>query len=169
MQKFLDLWNTAAISKLPMSLSNITSDSLRSLIKLTEKKDSLLAQIGKIEAEISSFLAGKAAPAKKVKAVPAKKASKTSKAPKPPKAPKSSKVSKKGVKGISVKRSPKGGLGNKIIAALESAGEAGVKVTDLAKKLKAKGGNLHVWFATTGKKNSAIKKVGKGHYQLLKK
>ena len=166
MQKFLDLWNTAAISKLPMSLSNITSDSLRSLIKLTEKKDSLLAQIGKIEAEISSFLAGKAAPAKKVKAVPAKKAAKTSKAPKPPK---SSKVSKKGVKGISVKRSPKGGLGNKIIAALESAGEAGVKVTDLAKKLKAKGGNLHVWFATTGKKNSAIKKVGKGHYQLLKK
>jgi len=149
-----------------MSLSNITSDSLRSLIKLTEKKDSLLAQIGKIEAEISSFLAGKAAPAKKVKAVPAKKAAKTSKAPKPPK---SSKVSKKGVKGISVKRSPKGGLGNKIIAALESAGEAGVKVTDLAKKLKAKGGNLHVWFATTGKKNSAIKKVGKGHYQLLKK
>jgi hypothetical protein len=27
---------------------------------------------------------------------------------------------------------------------------------------------LHIWFATTGKKNKAIKKVGKGHYQLKK-
>jgi mannose-6-phosphate isomerase-like protein (cupin superfamily) len=26
--------------------------------------------------------------------------------------------------------------------------------------------NLHVWFATTGKKNPAIKKAGKGHYKL---
>jgi len=138
-----------------MSLSNITSESLRSLIKLTEKKDSLLAQIGKIEAEISSFLTGKPTRVKKGKATaPAKKSPKTA---------------KKGAKSVSAKRSPKGGLGNKIIAALESAGEAGVKVTDLAKKLKAKGGNLHVWFATTGKKNSSIKKVGKGHYQLLKK
>jgi len=30
------------------------------------------------------------------------------------------------------------------------------------------GTNLHVWFATTGKKNPAIKKVGKGHYKLAK-
>jgi hypothetical protein len=43
-----------------------------------------------------------------------------------------------------------------------------VKVAELAKTLKVKGPNIHVWFATTGKKNKAIKKVGKGHYQLKK-
>lgn len=30
------------------------------------------------------------------------------------------------------------------------------------------GTNIHVWFATTGKKNKGIKKIGKGHYQLKK-
>jgi len=29
--------------------------------------------------------------------------------------------------------------------------------------------NLHFWFGTTGKKNKAIKKVGKGHYRLQAK
>jgi len=41
-----------------------------------------------------------------------------------------------------------------------------IKVSDLAEKLRVKGTNLHVWFGTTGKKNKAIKKVGKGHYRL---
>jgi hypothetical protein len=48
-------------------------------------------------------------------------------------------------------------------------GDAGVKVADLAKTLKVKGTNLHVWFATTGKKNPGIKKAGKGHYKLAGK
>lgn len=56
--------------------------------------------------------------------------------------------------------------GSKVLKALETAGEAGIKVAELAKTLKVKGVNLHVWFATTGKKNKAIKKVGKGHYKL---
>lgn len=29
-----------------------------------------------------------------------------------------------------------------------------------------KGTSIHVWFGTTGKKNQAIKKIGKGHYRL---
>jgi hypothetical protein len=41
-----------------------------------------------------------------------------------------------------------------------------VKVADLAEKLRVKRTKLHVWFGTTGKKNKAIKKVGKGHYCL---
>ena len=64
---------------------------------------------------------------------------------------------------------PRGGLGAKVLKALESAGDAGVKVTELANALKVKAGNLHVWFATTGKKNPAIKKAGKGHYKLVGK
>jgi hypothetical protein len=150
-----------------MSISTFTSDTLRSLVKLTEKKDSLVSQISKIESEISSFLTGKPAPVKMAKAVPTKKAPKTKKAAVATKAPKASK--KAPAKVASAKRGPKGGLGKKVVAALEAAGEDGVKVVDLAKKLKVKLVNLHVWFATTGKKNPAIKKVGKGHYKLEKK
>ena len=61
-----------------------------------------------------------------------------------------------------------GGLGKKVLKALEAAGDAGVKVAELAKTLKVKGPNIHVWFATTGKKNKGIKKIGTGHYQLRK-
>ena len=31
-----------------------------------------------------------------------------------------------------------------------------------SKKIRVKETNLHIWFATTGQKNKAIKKVGKG-------
>lgn len=152
-----------------MSISTFTSASLRSLVKLTDKKDSLLAQISKIESELSSFLIGKPALVKKGKGRPAKKVSAVKKAPKEKKAAKAPKANKKVVKSAPSKRGPRGGLGKKIVSALEAAGDEGVKVVDLAKKLKAKAGNLHVWFATTAKKNLAIKKVGKGHYKLEKK
>lgn len=144
-----------------MSLSHFTSASLKSLSKLVDKKDILLSQIAKIEAEIESVLTGK--PAKAAKATgkrrgrPSKKGAVAKKSATAKKAPKASK-----------KRASRGGLGVKILKALETAGEAGVKVADLAKTLKVKGTNLHVWFATTGKKNAGIKKVAKGHYKLVK-
>lgn len=63
-------------------------------------------------------------------------------------------------------RRKRGSLGKKVLAALEDAGSSGVKVVELAKTLGVKGTNLHVWFATTGKKHA--KKIGRGHYRLKK-
>lgn len=138
-----------------MSISSFTSASLKSLAKLLDKKESFVAEIQKIEAEIASVLTGKPtkAPGKRSgrpakKGVVAKESATAKKAPK--------------------KRAARGSIGAKIQKALEDAGDAGVKVTELAKALKVKSGNLHVWFATTGKKNPAIKKAGKGHYKLAK-
>ena len=142
-----------------MSLSSFTSTALKSLSKLIDKKDGLVAEIKKIESEIESVLTGK--PAKAVgkrRGRPAKKGAAVKKVVTAKKAPKATK-----------KRAPRGSIGEKVLQALESAGDAGVKVTELAKNLKVKGTNLHVWFATTGKKNPAIKKAGKGHYKLVKK
>ena len=140
-----------------MSLSSFTSASLKTLSKLVDKKDSLVAEIKKIEAEIASVLTGKAAKTSgKRRGRPAKKGA-VKKSPAAKKAPKAA------------KRAPRGGLGAKVLKALESAGDAGVRVADLAKSLKVKGVNLHVWFATTGKKNPSIKKAGKGHYKLVGK
>jgi len=142
-----------------MSLSSFTSTSLKSLSKLIDKKDILLSQIAKLEAEIAAVLTGKPVKEKgKRPGRPVKKGVVAKKSVPVKKAPKAGK-----------KRSAPGGLGAKILEALEAAGDAGVKVADLAKNLKVKGTNLHVWFATTGKKNSEIKKVDKGHYKLLKK
>jgi len=141
-----------------MSLSSFTSTSLKSLSKLIDKKESLVAEIAKIEAAVASLLTGK--PAKATSKRPGRPAKKGAVAKKS--------VSAKNVPKAGKKRAARGSIGTKVLKALEDAGDAGVKVTELAKSLKVKAGNLHVWFATTGKKNPKIKKVGKGHYKLVK-
>ncbi len=60
----------------------------------------------------------------------------------------------------------RGELAAKIMAALTAAGKNGVKVADLSKEFGVKRRNLFIWFATTGRKNKAIKKVGESHYVL---
>ena len=133
-------------------LSSLTSSALNQLSSLVDQKESLLKEIERIESHIASIVSGKPVRATKGKAGrPAAKG-------------KTSKTAKK-----TTKRGSRGNLGTKVLSALEAAGDAGVKVADLAEKLRVKGTNLHVWFGTTGKKNKAIKKVGKGHYRLQAK
>lgn len=142
-----------------MKLTNINTGALRNLIKLTERKESLLAEIEKIESQLASLITGKplrktgkrrGRPAKKGKGRVAKAA--------------------KATKGRSAgKRAPRGTLKKKIFAALKAAGEAGMKVTDMSKKIGVKNANIHVWFSSTGKKLPEIKRVGKGHFKLVEK
>jgi len=133
-----------------MNLSNINSNSLRNLVKLIKRKDSLAKEIEKIDGQLSSLFGGKSVPTGKRPGRPAgKKVSK----PTP---------SKK-------KRAPRGALKKKIFSALRAAGNTGLKVTELSKKVGAKSVNVHVWLSTTGKKLPEIKKLGKGHYKLQEK
>ncbi len=137
-----------------MNLTNINSGALRNLIKLTERKESLLAEIEKIEGQLASLISGKAIRTSgKRRGRPAKKG----------------KVAKTPKAGRSTKRAPRGTLKKKIFAALKAAGEAGMKVTDLSKKIGVKNANVHVWFSSTGKKLPEIKRVGKGHFKLAEK
>jgi hypothetical protein len=41
-----------------------------------------------------------------------------------------------------------------------------VKIPELSDKFGVKRKNLFIWFATTGRRNPAIKKVGESHYRL---
>ena len=59
-----------------------------------------------------------------------------------------------------------GKLGPQILEILETAGERGVRAVDVAKQLGVNPPNIYVWFATTGKKNKAIKKLGPGRYRM---
>ena len=63
-------------------------------------------------------------------------------------------------------RIPRGRLSDAVHAALQGAGEAGAGIADLAKTVGTNPRNLYVWFATTGKKFKAIRKVSPGHYCL---
>jgi hypothetical protein len=148
-----------------MSLTNITSSSLKSLIKLTERKEDLFREIEKIEAQLASLLGGKPArSAGKRRGRPAKKGR-----PGRPARPAAKAKKATAAKGKEKNRAPRGTLKKKIFAALKAAGDAGVKVADLSKKIGVKNANVHVWFSSTGSKLPEIKKVGKGHYKLDQK
>jgi len=132
-------------------LSSLTSSALNQLSSLVDQKEALVKEIERIESHMASIISGKSV--RLTKGKPGRPAAKG----------KTSKTAK-----MTAKRGSRGNLGTKVLSALEAAGDAGVKVADLAEKLRVKGTNLHVWFGTTGKKNKAIKKVGKGHYRLQK-
>jgi hypothetical protein len=63
-------------------------------------------------------------------------------------------------------RGKRGELTSKILGALENAGSKGIAVKDLADQLGANYRNIYIWFATTGKKNPSVKKVGPAFYRL---
>jgi hypothetical protein len=128
-----------------MDLSHITSQSLRRVLNLTERKDQLVALIAEIETEISRALSGAVAPAAKApdkKAAPARKARKRS----------------------SSRKAKSGGLKEKILAVLASAGSGGLKVKDIAAKVGSPAPNVSVWFSTTGKK--LTQKLEPGRYAI---
>jgi hypothetical protein len=124
-----------------MSITHITSHSIRRLLTLTEKKEQFLKGIEEVENEIAKTLTG--ARAAVVKAVT-------------PSKPRAKKRGKKTTKS--------GGLKDRILALLHSAGGQGLKVKEIAEKLATKPGNIAVWFSTTGKK--LVNKVEPGRYAI---
>lgn len=125
-----------------MKLSTLSSTQLNQIARLISKKETLLNRIAVIDSQLAKL---EGAP------VAAVKTGKVAKA----------KVGRK--KG---KRSTK--LKDSVLKLLTAAGAKGVKVSDIAKQLGVKPGNVFSWFYTTGKKNKSIKKVGEARYALTK-
>ena len=116
-----------------MNLSHITSQSLRRVLSLTERKDELISLVAEIESEIAKTLTGIAAPVAAIANAPFKSAPKRQ-------AKRARRAGRKS-----------GGLKTAILGILESAGTEGVRVKDIAAKLGKSSGNVSVWFSTTGK------------------
>ncbi len=132
-----------------MSL-NISTESLRSLLVLAEKREKLTAELAAIEKQIAAAIEGstpviKTVSSRKIRGGELGNA-------RLPRAPK--------------KRGKRGAIKELILAGLKEAGDAGIAVRHLAAKLGLKPGSVHVWFGTTGKKLSEIEKTGKGTYRL---
>jgi hypothetical protein len=149
-----------------MDLSKLTPETLRELLKLSEKKSALQKELSALDARLSALGTGKSPapkadvagkrrgrpPGKAAKAPKAPKAPKAAKAPKAPKAPKSKATGKRGA------------IKEGIIKLLSAAGSEGVTVKDISAALGVKSQNVHVWFSTTGKKLPEIAKVGEARY-----
>jgi hypothetical protein len=81
-------------------------------------------------------------------------------------AAKPAKAAAPAAKGKPRRGAKRGQLTAKILAALKVAGSGGITVADLSDKLGAKYKNIYIWFATTGKKNPNVKKLGPAKYKL---
>ncbi|MDR3404604.1 MAG: hypothetical protein P4L99_19030 [Chthoniobacter sp.] len=124
-----------------MSNTSPRTVHLKSLLSLEEKRAALQQQIDEIHQQISStrdqiFNQTSSAVTQAVRKVVAKG------------------------------RTQRGALKAQILSALEAAGHAGVRVTELAESLGTKAANLHAWFHATAKRMPSIVKVKGGHYRL---
>lgn len=139
-----------------MSL-NLSTDTLRSILSFSEKRDALLAELQKVETEISKVLGG-AAPAKVATLGHETGHGRTT-------VRSSTKASAKR-KSVPAKRAKRGAVKELILAGLKEAGDAGIAVKHLAAKIGIKPQNIHVWLHTTGRKGGFVKALGKGVYRL---
>lgn len=126
-----------------MNFSKLNTDVLRHVLKLSERKEILLKELGKIENEIFSNLHDNT----------------TSR---------SSSAKKRQVtqKNGDTKRLARGMMKENILQALTEAGPAGLKIPELSKKINATSASIHVWFSNVGKKLEEIEKIGAGHFRI---
>lgn len=85
--------------------------------------------------------------------------------------PSSSKTSKAPTKNIAAKKKTRAGRGElkaAVLNAMKAAGDTGVKVGELAKRLGVKPPNMYAWFQQAVKRMPEIKKIGTAHYSLGK-
>lgn len=152
-----------------MDISKINASVLRSLIKLIEQRDELVAELQKVEAALTAAYSGAASapvsvsgerrgrkPGRKPQAAKPVKEVKPVKEAQP--APAAAKAGRKSGR--------RGALKTKILAALKAGGDKGLSVQELSKKLGVKNQNIHVWFSSTGKKTPGLQKIGPGRYRL---
>ncbi len=146
-----------------MDISSINTAKLKSLLKLTEVRDAIAAELQKVEEAIASVFSGSSAPAEKAAKPgkrrgrkPGQKAAAVVAAPAAKAAP-----AKKAAK----KSGRRGAMKDQILSILKEAGAKGASVKDISSTLGVKTQNVHVWFSTTGK-TAGVKKVSPGVYRL---
>lgn len=137
-----------------MNLPKTNTTILRELLKLSERKETLVKELEKIESQIISLM--KSNPLDEI-------VSKNQIALYNKKNPALNPAT-----ATTRKRAERGTMKKQIIEALAAAGPLGMKIPELSKKIAAKSANIHVWFSNTGKKLPEIEHIGPGHFRLRK-
>lgn len=176
-----------------MNLTHITSQDLKRIGQLLERKETLQAQVAEIDAQLGAFESGWPAPA--VQARPGRKLGATKAGP----AGRTRVISAAGRARIAAaqrerwarqkaaagnlapaaasvpaakaaRRSKKSGRAkpgefkDSIIALIKAAGKTGLTVKEAAAKLGVKAQRVYVWFGATGKTIRQIKKISPATY-----
>jgi hypothetical protein len=128
-------------------LRNIPSLTLKQLVRLSERKEALMAQIQNIDREMLRVQDRFGIPAQEGDQRAPVTVSRSRTGPIRP-------------------RSKRGVLKEKILRTFRAAGKKGATVGELSKKLKVPSANLYVWFNGTGRSVRGIKKIGVAKYQL---
>ena len=128
-----------------MDFSKLNTNVLREMLKLSERKEALLDELKKLEAQIVSHLSGHGTTSSKASKPTAKKERPVS---------------------TTHPRAVRGAMKQQILEALTKAGPAGIKVPDLAQQIGAKNANVHVWLSSAGKKLPEIERIGAGHFRI---
>lgn len=130
--------------------TQIPSSTLRQLVKLSERKEALMAQIQAVDREmvglqsrhgVPTLGGGKSSPVNG-----------------------SSRSQLPGGR----RRAKRGALKEKILNTLRGAGVKGLTIRELSDRLGVRNANLYVWFNGTGRKIRGLKKVGPAKYRLSK-
>lgn len=129
-------------------LIDISSATLRKMVKLSERKEALMSQIQELDRQMAALQQ----PAEESFEVPLR-AGRSFVRP--------------GAGSRSKPRVPRGALKAKIVGALRGAGARGLTIRELSEKLGVKPANLYVWFNGTGRKTRGVKKLGPARYRLV--
>ena|SRR3990167_7827796 len=140
-----------------MNFPKFNSNTLREMLNLSERKETLLTEIKKLEEQFLSYLGLSSKATTQLAQVESKQVPKKVSL----KTPKSSSKPSKGPKLPPLKK--------RILAALTEAGSEGITAADLAKKIKAKNGSIHSWFYNNMEKFPEIERVGQGHFRIKQK
>jgi hypothetical protein len=128
--------------------TTIPSATLRQLVKLSQRKEALMAQIQEIDREMVRVQSKFGVPSRN----PALRAPVT--------------ISRPRGRPTQGKRAKRGALKEKILRALRAAGRRGATIHELSDKLGVRNANLYVWFNGTGKNVPGLKKIGTAKYRL---
>ena len=126
-------------------LREIPSSALKQLVKLSERKEALMAQLQEIDREMLRVQNKFGVPTRREE--------------QPARVTVSGTPQRRG-------RAQRGALKEKIVRALRSAGKRGATIRELSNKLKVPSANLYVWFNGTGRNVRGIKKIGVAKYRL---
>jgi hypothetical protein len=123
-------------------LLDISSATLRKMVKLSERKEALMSQIQELDRQMIALQEPGTVESRPTvhfqRAVGIRPA-------KP--------------------RTQRGALKEKIVGALRAAGAGGMTIQEMSTKLKVKPANLYVWFNGTGRKTKGVKKIGPAKYK----
>lgn len=123
-----------------MNITSLTVAQLKHITALVEKKEALLVEIARLDADLARFGAGEVPRA----------------TPTPPVA-----------RTASGKRNQRGAVKAAIVSLLQGAGKSGLSVRDIAGSIGAKYAHVFAWFYSTGAKIPEIKRVGPGRFAWL--